>query len=477
MSITNHLKTIAAIATPRGVGGVAMIRISGDDAVGIAARVFRAASGASVTELEPRTAVYGVIFDAETFEKGENNSEPCKIDDGILTLFRAPNSYTGEDVAEITCHGGIYVTERVLRACLDAGASLAGAGEFTRRSLQNGKMSLTQAESVIDIINSQNRQYLSYCMAQRDGALYRKIEEISQIILDITVQIAAWIDYPDELAEPDKPGLDSYETGSFLGQLANCRARLQLLIEGFEVGRVMREGVLTAIVGKPNAGKSTIMNLLAHNQRSIVTEIAGTTRDIVEESVNLGDVILRLCDCAGLRESGDEVEQIGVEIMLKRLEQCELALAVFDNSRPLEKEDYALLEKLKGKNAICVINKADLENQLDLTFLATQFKNAIEISAKDPASFEPLAAVIAKSLKLGRVDISAGFLANERQREAAVLASRRLNSAINGIDSGISLDILGITLESALTALYELSGKSVTDTVIDEVFRRFCVGK
>jgi tRNA modification GTPase len=453
------MKTIAAVATPRGTGGLAVIRISGENALNVARRVFKPAGEKKLGQLSSHTAVYGNIFDKKE-----------KLDDGMLTVFLAPNSYTGENVAEITCHGGIYVTERVLRACISAGASLAGAGEFTKRALLNGKISLTQAESVIDIINSQNKQYLTYSLAQREGALYRKIEEISAIILDITVQIAAWIDYPDE-------SLDSFETSSFLGQLADCRTKLQLLIESFEIGRILREGVLTAIVGKPNAGKSTLMNLLAKSDRSIVTEIAGTTRDIIEESVNIGDMILRLCDCAGIRETGDKVEEIGVNIMLKRLEQCELALAVFDNSRPLEKEDYTLLEKLRGKNAICIINKADLENRLDLTFLATQFKNVIEISAKDPLSFEPLAAVINKTLKLKRVDMSAGFIANERQRECAVNAEKALGKAIAGITADSTLDTLGITLEHALESLYELSGKNVSETVVDEVFKRFCVGK
>jgi len=334
----------------------------------------------------------------------------------------------------------------------------------------NGKISLTQAESVIDIISAQNRQYLSANLAQRDGALYHKIEEISNIILDITVQIAAWIDYPDE-------GLDSFETSSFLGQLTDCKTKLQLLLESFEIGRVLREGVLTAIVGKPNAGKSTLMNLLAKSDRSIVTDIAGTTRDIIEESVNIGDVTLRLCDCAGLRDADNEVEEIGVNIMLKRLELCELALAVFDNSLPLDKNDYLLLEKLKGKNAVCIINKADLESQLDLTVLATKFANVIEISAKDPASFEPLAAVITKVLQLGRVDMSAGFIANERQRECAALAEKALAEAVDGITAGMTLDALGVTLENALESLYELSGKNVSETVVDEVFKRFCVGK
>ena len=447
--------TITAIATPRGTGGVSMVRISGPDAADVACKVMRRSAG----ELRSRIAAYGDIYDGDE-----------KIDDGMLTYFKSPNSYTGEDTAEITCHGGIYVTDRVLRACIDAGARLAEPGEFTKRALLNGKLTLTQAESVIDIINAGNKQYLSCSLAQRDGALYHRLEEISHNILDISAQIAAWIDYPDE-------ALDSFETSSFLGQLADCRTKLQLMLESYDIGRIMREGIVTSIVGKPNAGKSTVMNLLTKTERSIVTEIAGTTRDIVEESVNIGDVVLRLCDCAGLRQAGDKVEEIGVSIMLRRLEQSELALAVFDNSKPLEQDDYTLVEKLKGKNVICVINKADLENKLDLTYLATKFGEVIEISAKDPSSFEPLTSLISRTLRLNRIDMSMGFIANERQRECARRAEKLLGRAIGGITAGMTLDTLGVTLESALESLYELSGKNMSETVIDEVFRRFCVGK
>lgn len=453
------MSTIAAIATPPAVGGVSMIRISGERAAEIAAAVFVPYGGKEVALMEGYTASYGKITD-----RGE------RLDDGVLLMFRAPHSYTGEDVCEITCHGGILITRRVLRACLSAGAEMAQAGEFTKRALLSGKMTLTQAEAVADVINARSDQYLKCSNAQKDGALYRRIEEIKKVILDITVQIAAWIDYPDE-------GLDSFETSCHVGLLTDCMLKLKILLQSYDLGRIMRDGVLTAIVGKPNVGKSTLMNLLSGCERSIVTEIAGTTRDIVEENITLGGALLHIADCAGIRETDDPVEKIGVERMKKMLEDSTLVFAVFDRSRPLESDDYKLIELLRGKNAVCIINKSDLDSVLDMTYLATQFGTVVEISATEAEAREKLDAVARKVLKLDELDISAGFIANERQRRCAEKAEKALDMAISGIEAGVTLDATGVALEQALGCLCELSGESVSETVIDEVFRRFCVGK
>lgn len=453
------MSTIAAIATPTATGGISVIRISGEKALQIAMAVFKPAGSRSVSEMKGYTACYGNIYSGEQ-----------RLDDGVLLVFRAPHSYTGEDVAEITCHGGILITRRVLRACLDAGARQAEAGEFTRRALLAGKMTLTQAEAVADIINSKSDQYLKCAAAQMDGALYRKISAVKKTILDLAVQISAWIDYPDE-------GLDSFEISSQLGQLTDCSLKLKLMLESYEVGQALRDGISVAIVGKPNVGKSTLMNLLVGCERSIVTDIEGTTRDIVEENVILGGTLLRIADCAGIRETNNPVERIGVVKMERRLEQSQLVFAVFDYSRPLEAEDYRLIEKLKGKNVLCIINKLDLKNQLDMAYLATQFGKVIEISANDPESLKMLNEAAAGMINPEQLDISAGFIANERQRAAAVRAEAAIDEAVRGIGEGVTLDATGVMLETALDSLMELTGEKVSDEVIDQVFKRFCVGK
>lgn len=453
------MSTIAAIATPPATGGISVIRISGERALEIAAAVFKPAGDRVISEMKGYTACYGNIYSGEQ-----------RLDDGVLLVFRAPHSYTGENVAEITCHGGILITRRVLRACLDAGATQAEAGEFTRRALLAGKMTLTQAEAVADIINSKSDQYLKCAAAQMDGALYKKISAIKQTILDLAVQISAWIDYPDE-------GLDDFEISSQIGQLTDCRLKLKLLLESYDVGQALRDGISVAIVGKPNVGKSTLMNLLVGCERSIVTDIEGTTRDIVEENVILGGTLLRIADCAGIRETDNPVERIGVVKMERRLEQSQLVFAVFDYSRPLEAEDYRLIEKLKGRHVLCIINKLDLKNQLDMAYLATQFGKVIEISANDPQSLKMLNDAAAGMINPERLDISAGFIANERQRAAALKAEAAIGEAVDGIQAGVTLDATGVMLETALDSLMELTGERVSDEVIDQVFKRFCVGK
>lgn len=451
--------TICAIATPAAVGGISVVRISGERAPEIASAVFRPASGRSAAELEGYRAAYGRIFDG-----GE------RLDDGVLLMFRAPHSYTGEDVAEISCHGGIYVTRRVLSACVKAGARPAEAGEFTKRALLNGKLSLTQAEAVADIISARGAQSLSCSNSLREGALYRRAERIADKLTDISAQIAAWIDYPDD----DTPTV----TKEWLAErLEEADAEFDSLLSGYDTGRLIREGISCAIVGKPNVGKSTLMNLLSGEERSIVSDIAGTTRDVVEETINLGGVVLRAADCAGIRDTADKVERIGVELMLRRLERADLVLAVFDGSRPLEDEDRELIGLLKGKETIFVINKCDLEQRLERGAAGGCFKDAVCISAKDEAAAGLLAKEISSRMRLSELDPDAGFLANERQRGCAARAAEAVKEALDAVRAGVTPDAVGVMLEEALGAVLELSGRKADEEVIDRVFSRFCVGK
>jgi tRNA modification GTPase len=453
------MSTICAIATPAAAGGISVIRISGENAVGIAEAVFKTASGKPVAELEGYHASYGKIMDGEE-----------RLDDGVLLMYKAPHSYTGEDVAEISCHGGIYVTRRVLTACIKAGAEPATAGEFTKRALLNGKMSLTQAEAVADIISAQGEQVLSCSNSQREGALYRRAEAISDKIMSVLSQISAWIDYPED----DTPTV----TEEWLTErLCDIRSDFDELLSGYDTGRFIREGISCVIVGKPNVGKSTLMNLLSGEQRSIVSSIPGTTRDVVEETVNLDGVVLRIADCAGIRESNDEVEKIGVEIMLGRLERADLVLAVFDGSEPLGADDRTLLPLLSGKEVICIVNKCDLERKLDCSELENRFGSVVYISAKDNSAVGELSTAVRSKMKLDRLNADAGFLANERQRSCIIRAAAAVDEALNGVASSVTPDAVGVMLEQTLDAVYELSGKKTSDEVIAEVFKRFCVGK
>lgn len=452
------MDTIAAIATPLAEGGISVIRISGDKAVEIAEKVFRPVSGKAVSEMKGYTAAYGEIVDGEK-----------KLDDGVLLIYRAPHSYTGEDVAEIFCHGGLYITKRVLSACYNAGAKSAQAGEFTKRALLNGKLSLTQAEAVADIISAQNEQYLMCSKAQREGALYRRIRGVSEKILSLTTLIQAWIDYPDEME-------DDFDGNLEAAKLSEVIDELDALLNSYHSGQLMRDGVPCAIVGRPNVGKSTLMNLLSGTERSIVTDIEGTTRDIVEETVMAGNIMLRLADCAGIRDTDDVVENIGVERMLKKIDSASLIFAVFDGSRQLSDDDRRLMSHLTGKNCICIINKTDLVQVIDKSELS-QFDEIIEISAKDISAAEKISEAVSRRTGLSKLDLSSGFIANERQRICIQEAKEYINQALTALQLGVTLDAVGIMCESALERLYELSGENVSEAVIDQVFARFCVGK
>ena len=453
------MSTVCAIATPPAAGGISVIRISGEKAAEIAARVFRPVSGKSAEELPGYRAAYGKIYDDDEL-----------LDDGVLLMYRAPHSYTGEDTAEISCHGGIYVTRRVLSACVKAGAQPAGPGEFTKRALLNGKLSLTQAEAVADIISAQGGQLLSCANGQRDGALFRRMEDCAAKIMEVSSQISAWIDYPDD----DTPVV----TQEWLTEkLSAVQDMFRELLAGYDTGRMLREGISCAIVGKPNAGKSTLMNSLAGQQRSIVSDIEGTTRDIVEETVSLGDIVLRIADCAGIRETSDPIEKIGVDIMLKRLESADIILAVFDGSRELSAEDERLLKLLSGKNTVAIVNKSDLPQKLDCAAIESVLGAPVKLSAKQDNAAVLFERTVSERLDLDRLDPDAGFIANERQRDCIIRASEAVDGALSAAELGVTPDAVGVMLEQALDAVYELSGKRAGDEVIDEVFRRFCVGK
>ena len=405
------------------------------------------------------TCAYGKIRDGEAV-----------LDDGVLTVFRTPKSYTGEDVVEISCHGGIFVTEQVLRLILSNGAVPAEPGEFTKRAFLNGKMSLTQAEAVMDVISAVGKAELRCAAALREGALFHNIKSVSDSVLNLLASLAAWVDYPDD----DIPAVTDAEILTTLGSAIN---RLDILLAGYDSGRILRQGIDTAIVGKPNVGKSTLMNLLAGCQRSIVTDIAGTTRDIVEESVRLGDIVLRLSDTAGIHETGDVVENAGVELAKKKLETADLILAVFDMGETLSPEDIQIAESCRGKNAAAILNKSDRPQKFDHSKIGDCFKKSILCSAREGKGLEELTAALEEIFQMGNFSPDVGILANERQRACAENARAAFSEALSVFKSGATYDAVTVLIDDGENFLLELTGERSSEAVVNEVFSRFCVGK
>ena len=452
--------TIAAISTPAGSAGLGVVRLSGPDALAVAGRVFRPADPKKTPDKLPGyTAAYGRVFDAA----GD-------LDECVLLCFRAPHSYTGEDVAELSCHGGRYILQKVLRACLDAGATPAGPGEFTRRAFLNGKMDLTQAESVMDLIAADGQLAAQTALAARDGAVFRRLTAVKESLLAVAAQFGAFIDYPDE----DIPDL---APAALAATVDEATKTVRELLSTFDAGRVLREGIETAIVGSPNVGKSTLMNCLSGCQRSIVTDIAGTTRDVVEETVRLGEVTLRLADTAGIRDTGDAVESVGVDLAKQRMAQASLILAVFDGSQPLSEEDKALAQTLAGRTAIAIVNKADKPLQADTAWLGERFRWLVTLSAKEGDGVAALTAALEEATGVGRLDAAQPVLTTERQRQCAATALACLEEATGALSAGLTLDAVSVSIDGALNAILDLTGERATEAVVDQVFANFCVGK
>lgn len=453
-------KTICALATPPGEGGIAVVRLSGPDAYPIAARVFRPANPEKkVEEAKGYTALFGHYL-----------LEGRPMDQTVALFYRAPHSYTGEDAVELSVHGGSAMAQGLMEALLAAGASPAGRGEFTRRALENGKMDLAQAESVMEIISAAGRQGAALAAGALEGSLSKKITALAGELVELRGHLAAWVDYPEE----DVPQL---EESVLRSALHSQIAQLDQLIKGYRTGSILRQGVDAVIVGSPNVGKSTLLNLLAGYDRAIVTPVAGTTRDIVEERIRLGEsgVCLNLFDTAGLRQTGDLVEAEGIRRSYQKLDQAGLILAVFDLSRPLTREDLELAQRCQGRPAIAFFNKEDLDPRLDTQVLAPCFKAALPIAARQEESLPLIESAILRVLNLSQLDPTAAALTSQRQLEAALRAREALAQGLSALDLG--LDALSVCLDDGLDALYALLGRDPTADLLEEVFSKFCVGK
>lgn len=453
--------TIAAVATGGGVSAIGVIRVSGDDAITIVSKVFRPRSGRSMANYESGRLVYGELL----------GTDGAPIDLCLCTVSRAPYSYTGENTAELHCHGSPVVLAEGLRALFQAGARQAGPGEFTKRAFLNGKMDLSQAAAVIDIIEAQTEAAARNALGQLKGALFRRVEAVYSDLLDIRSHYFAVIDYPDEDIEP-------FKQAEFEKTLELSAGELEKLIKSFERGRVLREGVKSAIVGRPNAGKSSLLNALLGYERAIVTPIPGTTRDTIEEKLTLGGVLLRLVDTAGIRRTEDAVEKIGVERALEAAREAELVIAVFDGSEELTGEDMEAIEAARGaKRSIAVVNKADLPQKIDLERIRASFRSVCVVSALDRTGLDRLDSIVREMFEGEGPETAGEIITSARQAEAISRAHASIVSALEALRVGFTPDAVLTEAEAGVAALGELLGKTVRSDVTDRIFSRFCVGK
>jgi len=464
--MNNIFSTIAAVSTPRGKGGIAVIRISGSEAISVASKFFLPKSGRDLCACQPRTAVFGSILD----------SDGNVIDEGICTLFRAPASFTGEDSAEIACHGGLAVTEEVYLSALAHGASPAGPGEFTRRSFMNGKLSLSESQAVGMLIDADTKERMKLSGGAVRGNVSRKIEEISASLLDTMTALYAAIDYPEE---------DVGDEGEreIAGTLRKASAEVSRLLDSYKTGRAINEGIRTVICGQPNVGKSSLFNRMTGEESAIVTSVAGTTRDILRETVSFGGITLRVSDTAGIHGSDDVVEKIGIDRAEKEIRDAELIIAVFDGSRNLGEEDRRLLALVNGAECakIAVLNKTDLGVVLsgeEYEEIKGSADYTVEVSAKDESGIDTLADAVAELYGSDKIDpASDAVIWDVRQREMLTRSRNALIQALEGIEYGAPLDAVCTYAEEALAALNETDGRGIDETIVDEIFRRFCVGK
>lgn len=453
------MSTIAAISTAQGQGGIGVIRVSGEDSFTIVDKIFKSVSGKKIMDIKGYTALFGHIY---------NNEEV--LDEAVVLKYVAPKSFTGENVVEISCHGGMYITKEVLNAVIMSGASLAEPGEFTKRAYLNGKMDLTEAESVMDIISAKSKSAARAALFVKDGALFKKSQQVKQLLLDKAAHLSAWADYPEE----DIPEVTE---DSIMEAIEESISILEKLLSTYDMGQVVKEGIDTVIVGRPNAGKSTLMNLLVGREKSIVTNIAGTTRDVVEDTVLVGNVMLKLSDTAGIRDTDNEIEKIGVQKTFDKINGAGIVIALFDNNEELNSEDIDLINKIKDMPCIAVINKIDLEDKVDKKYITNNIENVVYISAKQQDNIDELKNMIEKIAGTEDFDPSAGIVANERQRNAIRNAVNSLYEAKESLAMGMTMDAITVSLQETIDYLLELTGEKAGEEIVDSVFHNFCVGK
>lgn len=449
---------ISALSTPMGKGGIAVIRVSGGGAVEVCEKMFCPMSKKPLSDVESNKAVYGkILFEGE------------EIDDGIATVFRAPASFTGEDTVEICCHGGVLLSQKVLRSTYICGAVPARAGEFTQRAFMNGKLSLSEAEAVIDLIDAENSEQLKLAHSRVKGVLAKRVDELREMLLSLISSVYVFVDYPEE-------DLSDVSCESALLQTEAMLFETDKLLSTYETGKIVSEGVSAVICGKPNTGKSSLLNALSQSERAIVTSIAGTTRDTVEERVNIGRLTLNLCDTAGIRETDDEVEKLGIERSVSKMKEAQLILCVLDGSSPIDAEDKKVLFDCDKQNTVIVLNKCDLGSAIDKNELSG-FENIVEISAKNGQGIDKLRSVIEGIFLSESIDYNSAIISNERQFSALCRARELISNARDALIGGYTPDVASMELELALAHLGEIDSRKASEEVVNAIFSRFCIGK
>lgn len=454
-------RTIAAVSTPPGTGGIAVIRISGDEAVAVADRVFHGSR--KLADCDTHTVHYGFIKN----EKGET------LDEVLATVMRAPRSFTREDVVEISVHGGIASSRAVLDALIRAGAYMAEPGEFTKRAFLNGRLDLAQTEAVIDIINAENELAERNAVSQLQGALSKEIKSVRDELVHLAARLQVTIDYPDE-------DLEDITAADVKTAAAECCKRVDKLLASADSGKIVRDGIKTAIVGKPNVGKSSLLNSLAREERAIVTDIAGTTRDVIEEQVSLNGIPLVLIDTAGIRETDDTVEKIGVEKSRKSIKAADLVIVMIDGSSFFDDEDIEVLRATREKKRIVLINKKDLGQSKYAEAVKSKAapSRVLEVSAKTGIGLDELAAEIKNVYNLGFLTHNDGAVITNMRHKTALIKSRdALDRAVQAISINMPTDIASIDINEAIEALGEITGETVSESVVNDIFHQFCVGK
>ncbi len=454
--------TIAAIATAMSNSGIGIVRISGDEALEVADRIFRPKKGSrKVSDMETHTIHYGYVVDGEEV-----------VDEVMLLIMKAPRSYTCEDTIEIDCHGGVLVMKKILETVLKYGARPAEPGEFTKRAFLNGRIDLSQAESVIDVINAQNELALKSSVSQLQGAVLEKIKDIRAVVLHEIAFIESALDDPEHVS------LDGYPE-QLRGIMSDAHSKVKKLLDSSDNGKMLKEGINTAIVGKPNAGKSSLLNILVGEERAIVTEIAGTTRDILQEQIQIGGIGLNVIDTAGIRDTEDIVEKIGVNKSREYIEKADLIIYVVDSSTELDENDQEIIEAIQDKKAIVLLNKSDLDAKTDAAILQERLdKPILSISAKNNTGIHELEKLIEEMFFSGKLSFNDEvYITNIRQKNALAEAESSLKMVLQSIGDGMPEDFFTIDMMNAYEVLGTIIGESVGEDLVNEIFSKFCMGK